>query len=54
MGIRVLGLSCLTNKAAGVSDGPLDHEDVLAVAERLKSTLLDVLRRVVAAVARES
>ena len=48
MGMRVLALSCLTNKAAGVSQEPLDHRDVLAVTERLKSTLLDVLTRVVA------
>jgi purine-nucleoside phosphorylase len=54
MGTRVLGLSCLTNKAAGVSERPLDHEDVLAVAERLRSTLLDVLRRVVGEIGRES
>ncbi len=48
LGMRVLALSCLTNPAAGVSDAPLDHRDVLVVAERLRSTLLDVLNRVVA------
>ncbi len=47
MGLRVLALSCLTNEAAGVSPEPLDHKDVLAVTERLKTTLLDVLTRVV-------
>jgi purine-nucleoside phosphorylase len=47
MGLRVLALSCLTNRAAGVSDEPLDHRDVLAVTERLKSTLLEVLTRIV-------
>jgi purine-nucleoside phosphorylase len=51
MGLRVLGLSCLTNMAAGVTDRPLDHRDVLAVGERLRSTLLDVLRRVIAGIA---
>jgi purine-nucleoside phosphorylase len=53
LGMRVLALSCLTNMAAGVSDGRLAHEDVLAVADRLRATLLDVLNRVVAAAARE-
>jgi purine-nucleoside phosphorylase len=53
MGTRVLGLSCLTNKAAGVSERPLDHDDVLAVAERIESSLLDVLGRIVAEMARE-
>ena len=47
MGMRVLTLSCLTNMAAGVTERPLDHADVLVVAERLRSTLLDVLTRVV-------
>ena len=53
MGLRVVALSCLTNPAAGVVDEPLDHDDVLAVGERLRSTLLDVLNRLVAATARE-
>jgi purine-nucleoside phosphorylase len=47
MGMRVVALSCLTNPAAGVSEQPLDHRDVLVVGERLRSTLLDVLTRVV-------
>jgi purine-nucleoside phosphorylase len=47
VGMRVLALSCLTNLAAGVSRTPLDHRDVLVVADRLRSTLLDVLTRVV-------
>jgi purine-nucleoside phosphorylase len=53
LGLRVLALSCLTNHAAGVSERPLDHRDVLAVAERLRATLLDVLTRLVAEAARE-
>ena len=47
MGIRVLGLSCLTNMAAGVSKKKLDHREVLAVAERVKAGLIDVLERVI-------
>jgi purine-nucleoside phosphorylase len=52
LGMRVLALSCLTNPAAGVSARPLDHADVLAVAESLRGALLDVLTRVVAEVSR--
>jgi purine-nucleoside phosphorylase len=29
MGIRVLGISCVTNMAAGILDRPLDHSEVL-------------------------
>ena len=47
MGLRVLGLSCITNMAAGVSDQKLDHREVLEVGERVKDALLDVLARVV-------
>jgi purine-nucleoside phosphorylase len=53
MGMRVAGLSCLTNMAAGVSDRRLDHRDVLATGERVKAALLEVLARLVAEAARE-
>ena len=49
-GARVLGLSCISNPAAGVGAGPLHHADVTAVvaaacgrAERLLSGFLDAL-----------
>lgn len=32
LGMTVIGLSCITNKAAGLSPGPLDHAEVLANA----------------------
>ncbi len=32
MGLEMAGLSCITNKAAGLSSAPLSHEDVQAVA----------------------
>ncbi len=51
MGLRVLGLSCLTNMAAGVLDQPLDHREVLEVGERVKERLLEVLARIVAGIA---
>jgi purine-nucleoside phosphorylase len=53
MEMRVAGLSCLTNMAAGVTDRKLDHREVLETGERVKSALLDVLARIVAEAARE-
>jgi len=47
MGMRVLALSCLTNLAAGASEEPLDHREVLLVGERVRSTLIEILTRVV-------
>lgn len=35
VGIRCVGVSCLTNYAAGVSDAPLHHEEVLETADRV-------------------
>jgi purine-nucleoside phosphorylase len=53
MGIRVAGLSCLTNMAAGVTDRKLDHREVLETGERVKAALLEVLARIVTEAARE-
>jgi purine-nucleoside phosphorylase len=46
MGIEVLGISCVTNFAAGVIEQKLDHKEVLEVGERMKGTFVDLLRRV--------
>jgi purine-nucleoside phosphorylase len=53
MGIRVLGISCITNMAAGVARGKLDHREVLRVGDKVKSRLLDVLNRIVQDAAKE-
>ena len=37
MGIRVLGISCVTNMAAGILDQPLDHAEVLETGEARES-----------------
>ena len=52
MGVRVVGLSCITNMAAGVLDQKLDHREVLETGERVKGALIEVIRRIVAAAAR--
>ncbi|MCL2368354.1 MAG: purine-nucleoside phosphorylase [Oscillospiraceae bacterium] len=42
-GLRVLGISCITNMAAGVLDQPLDHAEVMITAERVRKTFTRVL-----------
>jgi purine-nucleoside phosphorylase len=37
MGMEVLGISCITNAAAGVLPQPLDHNEVMEVARRVRS-----------------
>jgi purine-nucleoside phosphorylase len=54
LGMRVLGLSCLTNMAAGVTDRKLDHQEVLDTGERVKTSLLEVLAHVVSEAARHT
>jgi len=51
MGVRVVGLSCITNMAAGVLDQKLDHREVLETGERVKTALIDVIGRIVAGAA---
>lgn len=46
-GMHVVGLSCVTNAAAGLTDTPLDHRDVLARAAGATTRLADVLTRLV-------
>ena len=36
-GIRVLGISCITNMAAGILDQPLNHEEVMETGARVKA-----------------
>jgi purine-nucleoside phosphorylase len=43
MGIEVLGISCITNMAAGVLPGPLDHEEVLQTARRVRGAFSALL-----------
>lgn len=47
MGVKVLGISCITNLAAGVTDEPINHEEVMETGERVKETFKELLRRVI-------
>lgn len=47
-GMRVLGISCITNMAAGILDQPLNHEEVTQTANRVKGQFKGLLDRVIA------
>lgn len=47
MGIRCLGISCVTNMAAGVLKQKIHHQEVLDVGERVKQGLLEVLGQII-------
>jgi purine-nucleoside phosphorylase len=50
MGLEVLGISCITNMAAGISDEPINHEEVMATGDRVRGTFAELLRRVISAI----
>jgi purine-nucleoside phosphorylase len=52
-GIEVLGISCVTNMAAGILDKPLNHEEVLETGERIKKHFIGLLRAVLPRIAAE-
>ena len=47
MDMEVLGISCITNMAAGIGDEPINHDEVMATGDRVRSTFTQLLRRVV-------
>jgi purine-nucleoside phosphorylase len=47
MGIEVLGISCVTNLAAGIHKEPLSHEEVMATGRAVEKQLAGLLRLVV-------
>jgi purine-nucleoside phosphorylase len=54
MGVRVLGISCATNMAAGILDQPLTHAEVIETGERVKGQFIALLRAVIPAIARDT
>jgi purine-nucleoside phosphorylase len=47
LGIRVLGISCVTNMAAGILDQPITTEEVMETGERVKADFVALLRAVI-------
>jgi purine-nucleoside phosphorylase len=47
MGLEVLGISCITNPAAGVLPEPLHHDEVMEVARRVKGEFSALLEAIV-------
>lgn len=47
MGIRVLGISCITNLAAGMSDEVINHKEVMDTGAKVAEVFGEVLKRVI-------
>jgi purine-nucleoside phosphorylase len=48
MGVEVLGISCISNAAAGVLPQPLDHNEVMEVARRVRGAFASLLEAIIA------
>jgi purine-nucleoside phosphorylase len=47
MGLKVLGISCITNLAAGVVDEPIDHQEVMEIGKKVYTTFRELLIRII-------
>lgn len=45
-GMNVLGISCLTNMAAGILDQPLDHQEVLETSQKVKVSFATLVKEI--------
>jgi purine-nucleoside phosphorylase len=48
MGVEVLGISCISNAAAGVLPQPLNHDEVMQVARQVRGAFAALLEGIVA------
>ncbi len=46
-GLKVLGLSCITNMAAGILEQPLNHAEVIETSARVKNTFIELVREII-------
>jgi purine-nucleoside phosphorylase len=53
LGIRVLGISCVTNMAAGILDQPITTEEVMETGERVKADFVALLRAVIPRISKD-
>ena len=54
MGIKVLAISCVTNMAAGTTDAPINHEEVLEIGRKIAGQFKALLRDVIPVIARDA
>lgn len=46
-GMNILGISCITNMAAGILDEPLSHEGVMEIAKIAEKNFVSLVKRVI-------
>jgi purine-nucleoside phosphorylase len=48
MSMNVVGISCITNMAAGISEQTINHEEVMETGQKVRETFTTLLRRIIA------
>ncbi len=48
-GMKVLGISCITNMAAGLLDQPLNHEEVIRTAKEIEKKFTNLVKGIIEA-----
>lgn len=48
MGMKTLGVSLITNAAAGIEEGPINHAEVMEMGQRVSKQFCELLTRIVA------
>ncbi|QXM06182.1 purine-nucleoside phosphorylase [Crassaminicella indica] len=46
-GIKVIGVSCMTNMAAGILDQPLDHAEVMETSEKARAKFITLMQNII-------
>lgn len=46
-GIKVVGISCMTNMAAGVLDQPLNHNEVIETSNKVKAEFISLVSKII-------
>jgi purine-nucleoside phosphorylase len=47
MGMSVVGISCITNMAAGISEQTINHQEVMETGEMVRESFTQLLRRII-------
>lgn len=53
MGMRILGISCITNQAAGLSDNKVSHQEVMETAEQVRPRFVALLQGILESLSHE-
>lgn len=47
VGMKVLGISCITNMAAGILEQPLSHEEVMETAKKVETRFVSLVNKLI-------